>query len=98
MDLNTQFLRNELDYLATIEGYPFGIIMDNGNMNYLSELEIDKNGRLVCYMPHVDDYYYVSKRITCLPDNSSNWLEHLHYKDESGKLILFQKYLLDKYT
>jgi hypothetical protein len=98
MALDLHILRSELDYLATIEECAFGILMDNGNMNYLQELEIDSRGYLTCYMPHVDDYYYVSKEVTVLPDNFSNWIDYLYYKDEHDKLTLFSKYIIDKYT
>ena len=93
-----QVLRNELEYLIKVENFPFGILMDNGDMYYLQELEIDEHGRLTCYMPHVDDYYYVAKKVTSLPDNYSNWMDHLYYKDENNILTLFQKYIIDKYT
>lgn len=98
MALDLKILRDELDYLATIEECVFGILMDNGNVNYLSELEIDERGYLTCYLPHIDDYYYVSKDVTNLPDTSTNWIDHLYYKDENNVLTLFSKYIIDKYT
>ena len=98
MTLNLQVLRDELEYLVNVEKFPFGILMDNGNLNYLQELEIDENGRLTCYLPHVDDYYYVAKQVTSLPDNYSNWVDHLYNKDENNILTLFQRYIIDKYT
>ncbi len=98
MSYELQLLKDELHYLMTIKEYPFGILMDNGNLNYLQELEIDSRGYLTCYLPHIDDYYYVSKEITSLPDNSSNWIDHLYYRDEFDTLILFGKYIMDKYT
>ena len=97
MTLNMQVLRDELEYLVNVKKFPFGILMDNGNLNYLQELEIDENGRLTCYLPHVDDYYYVAKNVTSLPDNYSNWMDHLYYKDENNVLTLFQKYISNKY-
>ena len=98
MALDLKILSDELYYLKVTKEYAFGILMDNGNINYLDELEIDSRGYLTCYMPHVDDYYYVSKKVTVLPDNSSNWIDHLYYKDENNALTLFSKYIIDKYT
>ncbi len=92
MELNLKTLREDLEYLSTTKGYAFGILMDNGNMNYLQELEINNIGLLTCYLPHLDDYYYVAKRVTCLPDLSSNWMDHLYYKDETGRFALFRTY------
>ena len=42
MTLNLQVLRDELEYLVNVEKFPFGILMDNGKLNYLQELEIDE--------------------------------------------------------
>jgi hypothetical protein len=94
MTSNLKFLRDDLDYLVTTRGYAVGICMDNGNMNYLDELEIDDNGRLTCYLSQVDDYYYVSNKVTSTPNNQSNWIDHLYYKDECGRLSMFLTYVM----
>lgn len=93
MEINLTVLRENLEYLATTKGYAFGILMDNGNMNYLQELEINNIGLLTCYLPHMDDYYYVAKRVTCLPDLSSHWMDYLYYKDDTGRFALFSTYV-----
>ncbi len=85
MDLNT--LRDKLARLA--DKHAFGICMENGQMQYLQDLEIDDRGFLTCYVPDVDDYYYVSKKITCLPSVTSTWMDHLYYKNDNGQFVLF---------
>ena len=97
MSYDLKILKDELYYLSTIKDYPFGILMDNGNMNYLQELEIDSLGFLTCYLRHIDDYHYVAQKVTSLPDKSSNWIEHLYYKDECDVITLFGKYIMEKY-
>lgn len=92
------FIREKLNYLIKTKEYGFGILMENGNLNYLDELEIDERGYLTCYLRHVDDCYYVSKEITCYPnENSSKWMDYLYYKDEYGVKTLFRNYIVDKY-
>jgi len=96
MTMNIEPIRNELNYLLNVKEYAFGIMMDNGNMNYLSNLEIDKYGDLMCYLSHIDDYYYVAKGVTVQQDESSNWMDHLYYRDEFKQFKMFRNYLVDK--
>ena len=99
MELNSRFIHDELEYLVSTLDYPFAIKSNvSNNMTYLCEVEVNEKGYLTCYMQHVDDYYYVSDRITCLPSaEPHSWLDNLWFKNDSGEWMLFKTYLVHKF-
>jgi hypothetical protein len=89
---NIAILRRELEWL--VSNYSVGV---GPHFTELEELEILDDGRLTCYIRGVDDYYYVSDRVT--RDHSPSrpsWIDHLCYKNETGEVILFKEHIANR--
>lgn len=95
--MNITLLRTELENLS--EQYSVGLKNETGCFCYLNEPTIEDDGSLMCYIPSIDDYYYVSDEITRDKNYSGpQWIDHLYFKNENGNFILFKTYIIDKYT
>ena len=96
MDFSVNVLSEQIEYLNFYE-HPFCIkSTPDGDITYLYDVEVDKRGYLTCYMAHIDDYYYVSDKITCLPSSKPySWLNYLYYKNNDGEWVLFKTLLQD---
>lgn len=85
---NLAIIRKELEWI--VSNYRVGV---GPNFTELEELEIHDDGRLTCYICAVDDYYYVSDRVTrSYSPSRPSWFDHLCYKNETGEVILFKEH------